>query len=320
MGHLPLPLLLAGAVLLLAIGVAGYILLRTTGEDKLLASRIDAVMAYGRPKAAIALPSITRKDLGGGPGWKESLTGAFGFSMARRDHYTMPWWIVLGIAAVTARIAVAMGSGMFGSLAWVLMPVVTVAVSRAFFKSMAAKRVDKLRAQLPDALGLIVRAVRVGIPVTEALRAVGRESQPPTAGEFDRLANEIAIGAPLESALRQMAARNDLPEYGFFAAALGLQAQTGGGLAETLELLADVTRKRVAMKARGHALSAEARTSSMILGGLPIVSGTALYFINPDYMGILFFEESGRMVLGGALLSLCTGIFAMRMIIRKSLS
>ena len=74
------------------------------------------------------------------------------------------------------------------------------------------------------------------------------------------------------------------------------------------------------MKARGHALSAEARTSSMILGGLPLASGLLLYVVNPDYMSLLFTDESGRMLLGAAMLSLCTGVFVMRTIIRKSLS
>ncbi len=320
MGGVPVALLIAGPLLFFAAAVAGLVLLRTSNEDKAIEARIESVGALARPKSGVALPSITRKDSKPRPEWRDQLTGIFGFSLSRTGHYSMAWYWVILAGLVAGRIAVAMGSGILGSMAWLLMPVVTVAVSRSGFNMMVTKRTTKLRAQFPDALGLIVRAVRVGIPVTEALRAVARESLPPTAGEFDRLADQIAIGVPMEAALREMADRNNLPEFGFFAAALSLQAQTGGGLSETLELLADVTRKRVAMQARGHALSAEARTSSMILGGLPLVSGGALYAINPDYMSILFYEESGRMVLGLALLSLSTGVFAMRTIIRKSLS
>lgn len=317
---MPTAVLIAGPLLAIVCIVCTFMLLRTNKDDKALTARIDQVTAFSRPKPLSASVSITRKDVKPRAGWRDTLTGVFGFSLSRTDQYSLGWpWVIL-IALVVGRIAVAMGAGLFGPLAWVLQPIVSIAVARAMFNAMTAKRVARLRAQFPDALGLIVRAVRVGIPVSEALRAVSRESLPPTSIEFDRLADEIAIGVPLEAALRQMADRNQLPEYGFFAAALGLQATTGGGLSETLELLADVTRKRVAMKARGHALSAEARTSSMILGGLPVISGGALYAINPDYMGILFFEESGRMVLGLALLSLSTGVFAMRMIIRKSLS
>ena len=317
---IPLPFILMGAALIIAAAMASVILLRTGTEEKAIAARILAVQAIGYPRGLLALPSITRKDTGNRAGWLDSLTGVIGLRLARRDQYTIRWPFVLIVALIVGRIAVLLGSGLFGMLAWVLMPIVTIGVCRSWFGSMLHERVAKLRSQFPDALGLIVRAVRVGVPVSEALRAVARESQLPTSLEFERLANDISIGAPLEAALRQMSERNDLPEYGFFAAALGLQAQTGGGLAETLELLADVTRKRVAMQARGHALSAEARTSSLILGGLPMVSGISLWLINPDYMSILFFDETGRMIFGAAILSLCIGMFTMRTIIRKSLS
>ena len=316
---IPTPIIVVAAVLLILAIIAGLVLLRSSKEDKAIVARIEEVSLIGRPKSSLATPSITRK-VREQKAWTESLAGLFGFSPGRAYQYTLkwPWVILIGLGA--GRAAVALGSGLLGPLAWMLMPVIAVMISRSMFKGMVNKRTDKLRAQLPDALGLIVRAVRVGVPVGEALRAVARESVAPTAAEFDRLADQISIGVPMEAALRSMSDRNELPEYGFFAAALGLQAQTGGGLSETLDLLADVTRKRVAMKARGHALSAEARTSSMILGGLPLVSGGSLYLINPDYIGILFWDDSGRMILGGAILSLSMGIFAMRMIIRSSLS
>lgn len=312
--------LVALPLLFAACALAGMVLLRTSTLDKEIAARIDAVATIGKPKMVVTLLSITKKDSGIRPGWRESLTGLFGFSMARRDQYSIAWpWVVI-IALAVGRLAVLLASGVAGIYAWVLMPIVSLMVSRAVFGSMIGKRIDKLRSQFPDALGLIVRAVRVGIPVSEALRAVSRESPAPTATEFDRLADQISIGASLEVALREMAERNSLPEYGFFAAALSLQASTGGGLAETLDLLADVTRKRVAMKARGHALSAEARTSSLILSGLPVAAGLALYAINPGYIGLLLWDETGRMILGCAVLSLSMGTFAMRMIIRTSLS
>lgn len=314
---MPGALLLAG-LLLAGVVLGAVLLLRTGREDKALAARIAAVGEGAGLRHEPAAPSLTRRRAEG-PHWREVLTGVLGFSLSRKDQYSMAWpWVVV-IGLVAGRIAVALGAGLAGDAAWVLQPVVTVMICRTMFKSMRLKRVARLRVQFPDAIGLIVRAVRVGIPVSEALRAVARESVAPTSVEFARLVDQIAIGTPLDQALREMSERNELPEYGFFASALSLQAATGGGLSETLELLADVTRKRVAMKARGHALSAEARTSSMILGALPVVSGLSLYLINPDYIGLLFTEESGRMVLGGAVLSLGTGVFVMRMIIRRSL-
>ena len=317
---IPAPFLVGGPVLITIAAGASYLLVRTGGEDKALAARIAAVTEHGRPKIAVAMPSITRKDTQVRQGWREALCSLIGFQPARKDQYSIGWiWVVLTGAAL-GRGAVSLGAGMLGWLAWLLFPLVAIGFCRAIFGGMITKRIDRLRVQLPDALGLIVRAVRVGIPVSEALRAVARESTAPTALEFDRLADQIAIGTPMDAALRQMSERNQLPEYGFFAAALTLQAQTGGGLAETLELLADVTRKRVAMKARGHALSAEARTSSLVLGGLPFVTSIGLYVMAPDYIGVLFKDPTGHTVLGGALLLLALGAFAMRTIIRKSLS
>ena len=314
------PLLVVVALMIALASIASWVLLRTSREDKEVAARIAAVSDEVRPKRAIALPSITKREEKSKTNPREVLAGLFGFSLARTDQYPLQWYWVVIIAVVAGRLAALLGNGMFGSLSWALFPIVTLFVSRGVFNSMIQKRMNKLRNQLPVAIGLIVRAVRVGVPVTEALRAVSREDMQPTSGEFGRLADSLLIGTSLESGLRTMAERNGLPEYGFFAAALTLQAQTGGGLAETLELLADVTRKRVSMRDRGHALSSEARTSSLILAALPIVSGGSIYLINPEYISLLFTNPTGQMILGTAILSLGIGVFAMRMIISKALA
>ncbi len=313
-------LLLLIAMLIALAAIAAWVLLRTGKEDKELARRLAEVSATGRPKVVVAAPSITKRETGQKTSLKEQLARLFGFSFQRADQYTLGWpWVVV-LSLIAGRIAVLLASGVLGWLAWVLMPVGTLMVSRSLFKSMEAKRTGRLRSQFPDAVGLIVRAVRVGVPVSSALRAVARDSMLPTSTEFERLADEIAIGTALDVALRDMATRNNLPEYGFFAAALSLQAQTGGGLAETLELLADVTRKRLAMQARGHALSSEARTSSYILGALPVVSSAGIYVVDPNYLSVLVTEEVGRTILGLAVLFLLMGMFTMRMIIRSALS
>ena len=313
-------LLLLVLMLVALAAMAAWVLLRTGKEDKELAERLAEVSSIGRPKMLAVAPSLTRRDTGSGISLKDSLAGLFGFSFKRTEQYKLGWpWVII-LSLIAGRLAVLLASGVFGVFAWVLMPVGTIMVSRSLFKSMEAKRTGQLRSQFPDAIGLIVRAVRVGVPVSSALRAVSRDSLMPTASEFERLADEIAIGKALDVALRDMATRNNLPEYGFFAAALSLQAQTGGGLAETLELLADVTRKRLAMQARGHALSSEARTSSYILGALPVVASAGIYVVDPDYLSVLVTEETGRMILGLAILSLLMGMGSMRMIIRSALS
>ena len=311
--------LLAVAGLLLVLAAAGTAaIIRMQARDRAYQQRVASIAGRALPRTA--LPALVRR----GPKHKaslaERLAGVIGLDPARRDQYKMRWYVVVGLALLAGRAAVLMASGIAGPWAWVLLPLVAVGGARAYHSGADRKRRDALLAQFPDALSLIVRAVRVGIPVTESLRAVAREMPQPTGPEFERLRHEIAMGASLESALRGLARRNSLPEYGFFAAVLALQAQTGGALTETLETLADIIRRRIAMKERGHALSSEARTSSYVLGALPLVAGGLLWFASPAYMGLLFSEEMGHMFLGAALLSLLTGMGIMRTIIRKTLS
>ena len=115
-------------------------------------------------------------------------------------------------------------------------------------------------------------------------------------------------------------ARSGLGEYRFFATAISLQAQTGGGLTEVLENLADVIRKRVALQSRGRALSAEARTSALVLAVLPLATGGMIAVLDPAYMAVLFDTAKGHSLLGAAALSLGIGVGAMRMIIQKTLA
>jgi len=248
------------------------------------------------------------------------LTGLFGFDLARQGHYVLPWWVALAATLVMAVVAAKLGAGLVGPSGWVALPVVWVVLSRSFFNWCKRRRQSKLFEQFPDALAMIVRAVRVGIPVTDSIHAVGRELEAPTGPEFSRLSDELAIGVLLQDALRAMAERNGLQEYRFFATALALQSQTGGGLSETLENLADVIRKRVAARQKGQALSAEAKMSAMVLGALPPFAGVALWIMNGAYIVMLFTDPLGQKILAGAVLLLGFGALTMRTMIQKSLS
>ncbi len=206
-----------------------------------------------------------------------------------------------------------------GPVGWAALPVTCLQLCRMYYGWCEDRLMATLYRQFPDALAMIVRAVRVGLPIVEAIRVVARENSEPTAGEFAALVAQTSIGVPLDDALRDMAERNRLPEYRFFATALSLQSQTGGGLTETLEGLADTIRKRVAARMRGHALAAEARMSAYVLGALPIVTGTLLSILNPKYMGVLFTDPTGRNMLFIGMVLLGLGAFSMRTLIRKSL-
>lgn len=313
------PLLLAAPLIPVGLAAVGLVAMRISRQKAQLQRRIASVTAPAEVAGQVTA-SITRAGTGVRPGWKDNAAALFGFKLSKRDQYPVAWPWVIGVSLVIGRVAVLLGSLVVGSIAWALLPIAAIMLSRTFFSRCDGKRQLLLREQLPDALGLIVRAVRVGVPVSEALRAVARETPAPTGPQFRQLADQIAIGVPLDVALRDMAARNDLQEYGFFAAALGLQAQTGGGLSETLDLLAEVTRKRVALRARGRALSSEARMTALVLGLLPFVMMGLLQVLSPDYLAVLFVTDTGHMLLGLAALMLTVGTLSMQTIIRKTLA
>ena len=174
----------------------------------------------------------------------------------------------------------------------------------------------KLLEQLPDALGLLVRAARSGMPISEGVRVCANESVSPTADEFRMIADGVAVGTPLEVALEEAADRTGMPEYRFFVTAVVLQRETGGSLAETLDNLAEVIRVRKSIKLKAKALSAEARMSVYVLAALPFFAVGALAVISPQYVSKLV-EPDGKMLLGIAAILMTLGLGSMQMMIRS---
>jgi tight adherence protein B len=313
-------LLAVGCLLLAGLGLSGVFLLRGIEQRRRVESRIERVLrplARTQPlrPAAISRPAAhEERGLLGWAGW------AFGFDPGRIDRYPAPWWAVLAGACAVGWVGGEIASNLFGKAGLVAWPLLWLIVARAWFGRMDWRRRQQLFVQMPDALSMIVRAVRVGIPIPEAIRAIAQEADAPTAVEFAALNSELVIGVPLEEGLRAMARRTGLGEYRFFATAVSVQSQTGGGLTEVMENLADVIRRRVALQSRGHALSAEARTSAIVLAIMPVVTGVMLWFINPSYIGSLFDRPIGHTLLGVSASLLAIGTFVMRTIIRRTLA
>lgn len=311
--------------LLLGIGLAfwGLHSAGSKGRGRRLAARFAA---HSLPHARVRISSrVAQRTPRGGllrlpPEVEKHVARLFGWSPERLDQYPMPPLAMALLCIAPAAVAAAYGSSLFGRLGWLALPLLWVMMSRWVFAHLHGKRADALYRQLPDALGMVVRAVRAGIPVVEALRTVGREVPEPTGAEFRRLSDQLAIGIPMEDALRRLARRSGLPEYGFFAVSLTLQNTAGGNLTETLDNLADVVRKRVATRQRGHALASQARASAYVLSAVPVFAAGALLFINPRYILVLFNDPRGNMVLAAAIGSLLTGLGTMKAIIRRSLS
>ena len=317
----PALLLLGVAVLaLMALAVAGLLAARANEDRRRKAERLEHVVNPLARVRAVAAPSIARTDTSERPPLYQRAGGLFGFDPRKAERYPLRWWVVLPASLIVARIGAGLAQGVAGNLALLAIPPAAVILSRSFFGWADARYRQRLLTQLPDALAMIVRAVRVGIPVAEAIRAVSQEAQPPTATEFARLHEQVLIGIPLEQGLRELGQRTGLGEYRFFATAIGLQAQTGGGLTEVLDNLADVIRKRVALQSRGKALSSEARTSALVLAVLPVATGGMIAVLEPSYMAVLFTSHTGHSLLGIAALSLGIGVLAMRTIIQKTLA
>ena len=168
----------------------------------------------------------------------------------------------------------------------------------------------------PDALDLICRAVKAGLPVTEAMAAAGRDIADPVGSELRAALHEIQIGAEPQDALQRVADRIRVPDFRFYVVALALQRRTGGGLAETLTNLSAVIRARKALRLKARALSSETKASAAVLAILPFIVCGLLYAINPGLMSVLFTDPRGRFMLGFAFISIVVGIGVMAKIIK----
>jgi tight adherence protein B len=176
---------------------------------------------------------------------------------------------------------------------------------------MILRRIKKFNSNFPDAIELMVRGLRSGLPITETLGIVAAEIQGPVGLEFRIVSDKMKIGRTMEAALQDTADRLGTPEFQFFVITLAIQRETGGNLAETLSNLADVLRKRAQMRLKIRAMSSESKASAYIVGSLPFIVFGLVYMMNPDYMG-RFFEDQRLIVAGiGGFIWMSIGGFIM---------
>ena len=313
--------LLVAAIGFLVIAAGCMILsLTATRRLKRLDDRIDQIVRPHAQARSVRSAGLISRTTPSRPGFSQHLTRWLLYDPAKGDRYRIPFPVVLLLSMGAGIACCLIVRSVFRPLAWPSCPVAALLTCRSIYRWHDQKIRRVLFDQFPDALGMIVRSVRVGVPVSEAISIVAREAMDPTAREFGRVAEQVAIGSTMEEALRNMAERNSLPEYSFFAVTLSLQSQTGGGLTETLEGLAETVRKRAAARDRGSALAAEAKMSMYILAALPPCSGAILFIVNAPYIMLLFERQTGEKILAFACILWCVGMFSMRTLIRKSLS
>lgn len=178
------------------------------------------------------------------------------------------------------------------------------------------RRLTKFVRLFPEAIDLIVRGLKSGLPSTESMKVVGAELPDPVGEEFRRVADALKFGKTLDQALWSTAERIDTPEFNFFVISLAIQQETGGNLTETLQNLSEILRKRRQMKLKIKALSSEAKASAYIIGALPFVMFFIILALNPDYMMTLFRDPRGIMMTIGGGIWMGIGFFVMYKMVR----
>jgi tight adherence protein B len=178
-----------------------------------------------------------------------------------------------------------------------------------------AKRTKMFNARFPDAIDLMVRGLRSGLPISETLGIVSSEIPDPVGSEFRGVSDRIRIGKTMEASLEETADRIGTPEFQFFCITLAIQRETGGNLAETLSNLSEVLRKRAQMKLKIKAMSSESKASAYIIGALPFLVFGIIYTVNNAYMG-QFFTDQRLIVAGlGGMVWMSIGAFIMAQMI-----
>ena len=320
------PLLLAFVVMLLAMSSAfAYVIVQNTGPRARFKARLAAIggvkeaAATGKGEAGPTrrARSIRSKlaEAGGGtdaPSRRVELRlliDRAGLTLSARAFY--------GWSAVSAVV----GTGLyflFGYpwyLSWAVLIVMGVGLPRKVLGVMAARRQRAFTQHFADAIDVIVRGIRSGLPVGECLTIIARESPDPVGGEFRLLVEGQRLGMTLKQALDRSCRRMPTADMKFFAIVLNLQQQTGGNLAETLAGLSEVLRQRKKMADKVRAMSSEARMTAGIIGSMPFLISLMIYLINPEYISLLWTDSTGKKILYGGLAWMAIGVFIMKQMI-----
>ena len=273
-------------------------------EDAVMATQMRRILAHQDTRLDLAFtrllpnPAVLRKRL--------AMTGK---DWTFRQYLLVNGGITIVIAALAmfkgAPPLLALLGGMF----------VGIGLPHMVIGHLIKKRVKDFNAKFPDAIELLVRGLRSGLPISETLGVVGSEVPGPVGVEFRSVTDKMKIGRTMEAALQDTADRLGTPEFQFFVITLAIQRETGGNLAETLSNLADVLRKRSQMKLKIAAMSSESKASAYIIGVLPFMVFGSILYINPEYM-MKFFQDDRLIVTGlGGLVWMGIGAFVMRQMI-----
>ncbi len=213
-------------------------------------------------------------------------------------NWSLPQYVMAMAGIWLAAIAVLLFKGVPFILTVPLGAFVGIGLPHFVIGKLITRRVNKFTSKFPDAIELMVRGLRSGLPVSETIGIVANEIPDPVGVEFRAVSDKMKLGRTMEAALQETADRLGTAEFQFFVISLQIQRETGGNLAETLSNLADVLRKRAGMKLKIRAMSSESKASAYIIGALPFIVFGLIWFINGQYMQN-FFVDPRLMIAGG---------------------
>jgi tight adherence protein B len=209
--------------------------------------------------------------------------------------------VLMGGAGLVPAIGIGFAAG-FGLPRWIL----------GFLKK---RREKKFLDALPDAVDVIVRGIKSGLPLFDSIRVVAADAPEPLRSEFAAIVETQAVGMPLGEACAKLYERMPLPESNFFGIVISIQQKSGGNLSEALGNLSKVLRDRKKMAGKIQAMSMEAKASAAIIGSLPPVVMLLVYLSTPDYISLLWTHPTGRIMLAGCVLWMSMGIYVMKRMI-----
>jgi tight adherence protein B len=235
-------------------------------------------------------------------------------TQAGLDWTVKKFWIVSGVlgAAVLVGAFIA-GGGPLGAIG--LGFAAGFGLPRWLLSFLKKRREKAFLKALPDAVDVIVRGIKAGLPLFESIKVVAADSSEPLRSEFLAIIETQAIGMPLGEACARLYDRMPLPEANFFGIVVAIQQKSGGNLSEALGNLSKVLRDRKKMGEKIKAMSMEAKASAGIIGSLPPIVMLLVYLSTPDYISLLWTHPTGQLMLVGCLIWMSMGIFVMKQMI-----
>jgi tight adherence protein B len=310
--------LLLIAVGLLSFMVLGYLAFAGPSAAKEGARRLEAVRYRHSESTTDKVEAQLKKAVAARKPKMHHIAGSESrvAALALRLHRTGKGWTLSQYAYASAGIALAITVLLFLKTGAAMLSLAIGLFAGAGIPHMVVnffikKRNNAFTVKFPDAIDLLVRGLRSGLPVTETLGVVATEIPGPVGEEFKLVTERIRIGKTMEESLQDTADRLNTPEFSFFVITLAIQRETGGNLAETLSNLSDVLRKRAQMKLKIRAMSSESKASAYIVGALPFIVFGMVWWINPKYLNGFFTDERLIVTGLGGLVWMSIGAFIM---------